>query len=94
MSELKKKLRKALQGATSQTPVSTATLYKLGTHKQVEAALMELYQAREAACCKIIRKGVETVVWWPVGATGAAHSYGRNGKLCAPKREEARDVHP
>lgn len=85
---LKQAIRKALAGATSQTPVSTAPLYSLGSRRQVEAALMELYQAREAACCKITTRGVERIVWWPVGAIGAAYSYNRNGTLCVAKRGE------
>lgn len=85
---LKDRLLASMASATSQNPMETELLYMLGTRKKVEASLMELYQEHRVGCCKITRKGVEIVVWWPVGATGAAHSYGRNGTLCAPKRVE------
>lgn len=55
-----------LEGSSSQNPVNTAKLYPLGTRKQVEAALTELYQARNIACCKITRRGEESIVWWTV----------------------------
>ena len=79
---LKDAIRNALAGSSGQQPVDTATLYSHGTRKQVQAALMELYQAREVFCCKIIDIGGENIVWWAVGCVSAPHSFGR---LCQPK---------
>jgi|SRR3989338_4209262 len=87
---LKDAIRNALAGSSGQQPVDTATLYSHGTRKQVQAALMELYQAREVFCCKVIKPalskveggGQESVVWWAVGGVPVPHSFGR---LCQPK---------
>ena len=81
-TDLKLAIRNALAGSSSHQPVDTATLYSHGTRKQVQAALMELYQAREVFCCKIIKGEQESVVWWCVGCVPAPHSFGR---LCQPK---------
>lgn len=80
--DLQTAIRHALAGSSIQQQVDTATLYSHGTRKQVQAALMELYQAREVCCCKIIDIGGENIVWWLSGGVGAPHSYGR---LCQPK---------
>jgi len=74
-TDLKASIRKALAGSSSQQPVSTAALYKHGTREQVEAALMELYQAHETYCCKTIKGKHESVVWWLVGGGSQPHSY-------------------
>lgn len=76
-------IRKALAGSSSQQPVGIVDLYPLGTRKQVQAALMELYQAQEICCCKSIKGGQENVVWWLSGKVSAPHSYGRAEKRAA-----------
>lgn len=82
-ADIKAAIRKALAGSSSQQPVDTAALFPLGTHKQVKAALMELYQAHEVYCCKTIKGAHENVVWWTVGGVPAPHSYGRVGRSAA-----------
>ena len=69
-----------MEGATSQKPVDTARLYVIGSRKQVEAALQEMYQAHDICCCKIIRRGKESIVWWPVGMAQKLAPYGKDGK--------------
>lgn len=70
-TELKNSIRNALAGSSSHQPVYTATLYSHGTRKQVQAALMELYQAQGVCCCKITKDEQESVVWWLSGSAGA-----------------------
>ena len=77
MSRLKDAIRNALAGSSGQQPVDTATLYSHGTRKQVQAALMELYQAREVYCCLCTRRDKSFSVWWAVGGVPAPHSFGR-----------------
>ncbi|OHD24111.1 MAG: hypothetical protein A2Y38_12310 [Spirochaetes bacterium GWB1_59_5] len=79
---LKTAIREALAGSSSQQPVDAARLYKLGDMPDVQAALLELYHARQAYCCLYTRRGVETSVWWLIGGVSAPHSYGR---LCQAK---------
>ena len=82
-SPLHNAIRNALAGSSSQQPVDTGKLYPLGTRAAVKAALMELYQAREVYCCKHIKCGQESVVWWLVGGVSAPHSFGRTGRSAA-----------
>lgn len=79
-TNLEDKIREELAGSSSQKPVGTAVLYKLGTRGQVIAALMGLYQSHEVCCCKIIKRGKESVVWWLSGAVSLPHSYCRTTK--------------
>lgn len=79
-TDLKSKIRNALAGSSSQKPVGTAALYKFGTRGQVIAALMGLYQSHEVCCCKIIKRGKESIVWWLSGAVSLPHSYCRATK--------------
>lgn len=85
-STLKAALRQALAGSSSQQPVDTGKLYLYGPRAQVEAALQELYDAREVGCCKITRRGVTSIVWWQTGSGRELPRYGtgipgmRNGK--------------
>lgn len=76
--DIKQNLLSALAGSSSQNTVETSKLYPLGTRKQVEAALMQLYQARVITCCKITRRGVESIVWWTVGGAKELGKYGKN----------------
>ncbi len=66
--EIKNEIRAALAGTTAQNPMDTDSIIKKTRRqrRRVEAALMELYQALEVGCCKIIN-GREYVVWWIVG---------------------------
>lgn len=76
-------IRTALAGSSSQQPVDVAQLYPLGTRKQVQDALLELYHGRQVYCCLYQRVGAKpSSVWWLVGAVGAPHSF---GSLCKPK---------
>lgn len=68
--DLKDEIRAALQGSSSRAPVDTDELAKGHHRRHVEAALMEMYQANELCCCKLIKGGSERVVWW-VGGAGA-----------------------
>lgn len=65
LTNLQTKLLEAMAEATSQKPVDISKLYPLGTTEAVQDALLSLYQAQKVACCKIIKRGVETIVWWP-----------------------------
>lgn len=73
-TDLKFSIRNALSKSTSQKPVDTAELYKIGACRGVinrapiHAALMEMYRANEVCCCKITKGGRENVVWWLSGA--------------------------
>ena len=67
MNNLKTKLIAALAGSTSQSPVDTATLALGHQRKIVEGELMRMYSSREVMCCKNIKCGQESVVWWQVG---------------------------
>lgn len=82
-ADLQAAIRHALAGSSSQQPVDVAKLYPLGTRKQVQDALLELYHGRQAYCC-LHQRGTDkpSSVWWLVGAVGAPHSFGR---LCKPK---------
>ena len=82
MSDLKTQLRQLLAGSSSQHPVNTSVLVKGHHRRRIEAALMELYQANEAGCCKVFKDGKESSVWWLIGGVCAPHSFGR---LCQPK---------
>lgn len=89
--DIKQKLLNAMRSATSQKPMDTESLYPLGKREEIEAALMELYQGHQIACCKIIKKSVERIVWWPVGGICELPKYGtgvpgmvkRNGRGAA-----------
>lgn len=80
--DLKANVRKALAGSSSQHPVDTAVLAKGHHRRRIEAALMELYQANEVGCCKVIKRGEASTVWWLIGGVCAPRSFGR---LCQPK---------
>lgn len=69
-TDLKNHIRAALSGSSSSAPVATDTLAKGHQRRRVEAALMEMYQAREVACCKITKAGRENVVWWLAAQIG------------------------
>lgn len=66
--DLKDQIRATLQGSSSRAPVDTDVLAKGHHRSRVEAALMEMYQANEICCCKLIKGGRERVVWWIGGA--------------------------
>jgi len=66
MQALKNEIRAALEGTSAQKPVETAAIAKGHARSIVYVALMELYEAREVGCCKIIKFGNERVVWWIV----------------------------
>lgn len=76
-TDLQNKIRDALAGSSSQKPVDVSKLYKLGDRADVEAALLGMYRSREVYCCRYIRKGSETSVWWLSGAVSPPHSYCR-----------------
>jgi len=86
MADLKKAIRKTLAGSSSKQPVDTCKLYKFGTHAAVEAALLELYRARQVCCCKIIKGGRENIVWWLAGdVMPLGHT-----RMCAERRKGRR----
>lgn len=68
--DLKQEIRAALQGSSSRAPVDTDVLAEGHHRSRVEAALMEMYQANELCCCKLIKGDGERVVWW-IGGAGA-----------------------
>jgi hypothetical protein len=76
-NDLKTAILKMLAGSSSQRPVDVSRLYKLGDEAGVQAALLEMYHASQVCCCLIIRRGVETSVWWRPGVVNMQHSYGR-----------------
>ena len=68
-TKLKSHILSALFGSTSRNPVDTRVLVARGYEQaDVEAALMALYQEQQICCCKIIKGGMERVVWWMGGA--------------------------
>jgi len=75
MTDLKSKLLPLLAKATSQAPVDTDTLAQGHRRRDVEAALMEMYQARTIGCCKLIKAGNESIVWWAIGHTEKTPTY-------------------
>lgn len=82
---LKTQLLLLLAGSSSQQPVDTAKLYKLGKRDAVEAALLELYHAHQVCCCKVTKGKQENIVWWlSGGVTPLGHS-----RMCAPKKRRA-----
>jgi len=83
LADLKNEIRAALSGSSAQKPVDTVVLTKGHHRRRVEAVLMEMYQAREVCCCKIIKGGSESVVWWIAG--NAPSQPQRYGKQAAPK---------
>ena len=89
--DLKAEILATLEGSTSQRPLSTHTIIEK-THRQrgrVEAALMELYQARVVCCCKIAKHTSVQVVWWVSGnVVNQTEFYGK-GKQAAPKAAAA-----
>ena len=68
--------------ATAQNPVDTERFCGQGTREQIETTLLDLYHAHKVACCKITTRGVERVVWWPVGYQPREYdiSFGRRYK--------------
>lgn len=81
LTDLKTVIRTALAGTTSSNPVDTDALAKGHQRRSVEAALMEMYQAQEICCCKIIKRGSESVVWWRGGNVAKEIDwYGIRGK--------------
>ena len=72
MTDLKSKLLPLLAKATSQAPVDTDTLAQGHRRRDVEAALMGMYQARIIGCYKLINGGKESVLRWPVGCVAKA----------------------
>jgi hypothetical protein len=77
MHDLKTAIRAALAGSSSQQPVDTQQLYQLGQRKRVQAALMDMYAAREVSCCLITTRGVSRSVWWSVDTLRALPKYGK-----------------
>ena len=75
MTDLKSKLLPLLAKTTSQAPVDTDTLAQGHRRRDVEAALMGMYQARIVGCCKLIKGGNESVLWWLVGHTEKTPTY-------------------
>ena len=75
MTDLKSKLLPLLAKTTSQAPVDTDTLAQGHRRRDVEAALMEMYQARTIGCCKLIKAGNESIVWWAIGHTEKTPTY-------------------
>lgn len=75
----------ALTGTSSQRPMETSAIIDKTRHQRgrVEAALLEMYQAKQIYCCKIIN-GSECVVWWLLGAARQPQNYGRS---LTPKAE-------
>lgn len=64
-------------------PVDVSALYPLGTRKQVQAALLELYHGRQIYCCLYQRGGTETSVWWQVGGAPVPYKFGLTGRSAA-----------
>lgn len=67
LTNIQTKLFSAMAGATSQNPVDISKLYPLGTVESVQVALLNLYRMQKVGCCKVTTRGVETIVWWPIG---------------------------
>ncbi|ADE10440.1 hypothetical protein [Sideroxydans lithotrophicus] len=84
--DLKSAIRTALVGSSALNPVDTEVLVKGHHRSRVEATLMELYQAREIGCCKIIKGSHESIVWWISGViAGQDCYYGKKNTPTAPK---------
>lgn len=82
--DLKSAILKALSGSSSQRPVDVSRLYKLGDEAGVQAALLEMYHVNQVCCCRIIRRGLDTSVWYLPGVTIMPHAYGKpNARVAA-----------
>lgn len=68
-TDLKSEILAALADTSSQRPMDTKAIIKKTRRQRdhVEAALLEMYQTQQIACCKIIKGGSEAVVWWISG---------------------------
>jgi hypothetical protein len=88
LTDLKAEIRAALAGTTSQQPRDTAAVIE-HTRRQrgrVEAALLEMYQAQQVYCCKIIKGRDERIVWWIAGSVEKQTDfYGKKNTPSAPK---------
>lgn len=89
MTDLKSALRHALKGSSAQKPVDFSLLAKGHQRSRVEAALMEMYGEREVGCCKIIRGGRESVVWWISGVVEQTPFYGKKNEPKAVAKPRA-----
>jgi hypothetical protein len=78
MSDLKAAIRKALAKSTSQNPVDTEELMKLGAEIGVRVALVEMYAEREINTAKVIKNGSTTVLCWLTGALTTAPAFAIN----------------
>jgi len=70
MSDLKAAIRIVLAGSSSQKPVESATLNKLGKPDAVMFALESLRASREINTALVIRGGKQSVLCWLTGAVG------------------------
>ena len=97
LADLKNEILAALAGSSAQKPVDTVVLTKGHHRRRVEAVLMEMCQAREVCCCKIIKGGSESVVWWIAGnAPSQPRRYGKQAarrvvrRTSDPKMQKAK----
>lgn len=70
MSDLKTSIRNALAGSSSQQPVDTAALYKLGKKADIDAALGELLANREVNTAWTMKGGIQSTLYWLTGVVG------------------------
>lgn len=75
MSDLKMKIRKALAGSSSSSPVSTKTLTKLGKPDALALALEELLSTREINTAKVFKDGAWSVQCWLTGSIGLTPAF-------------------
>ncbi len=73
-------IRQALAGTSSQQPMTIETIAPGHRRSRIEAALTEMYIAREVCCCKIIKGGHESIVWWLTDVANKPYHYGRTDK--------------
>ena len=94
LADLKNEILAALAGSSAQKPVDTVVLTKGHHRRRVEAVLLEMYQAREVCCCKIIKGGSESVVWWIAGnAPRQPRRYGRQAARRVVRRTSDPKMH-
>jgi hypothetical protein len=74
-NDLKTAIRKALAGSTSQQPVDTKTLLKLGKSDAIAVALEELLASREINTATVIKGGCQTTLCWLTGSVTLGNSH-------------------
>lgn len=88
LTEIKNEIRTVLAGTTIQQPRDTDAVIEQTRRqrRRIETALLEMYQAQQVYCCKIIKGGAERIVWWIAGSVEKQTDfYGKKNTPSAPK---------